>query len=59
MGEKGRERVERGREREMDMEGERAGGKKKYIESERWRERERSDKEDGGRAKEDSRREER
>ena len=43
MGEKGRERkqkrgcerVERGREREMKLEGEREGGKKKYIERER------------------------
>ena len=39
VGEKGRERVERGREREMEMEGEREGGKKKYIESDKQRER--------------------
>ena len=31
--------MERGREREIEMEGERNGGKKKDIERERWRER--------------------
>ena len=41
VGEKGRERVERVWEREMEMEWEREGGKKKYIECEIWRERER------------------
>ena len=40
-GEKGRERVKRGRERDMKMERERGGGKNKYIEGETWRERER------------------
>ena len=37
--------MERRREREMKLEGEREGGKNKYIERERWRERG-SDKED-------------
>ena len=49
MGEKGRERneergcegVKRGRERDMELEWKREGGKKKHIERERWRERER------------------
>ena len=36
--ERGFERVERWR-KEMKFEGEREGGKKKYIEKERWRER--------------------
>ena len=44
MGDKGRERVERGREREMEKEVGREGGKKKYIEIKSWRER----KEEGG-----------
>ena len=44
--ERGREIVERGREREMGLEGEREGGKKKYIEIERWREMEREKKEE-------------
>ena len=35
VGEKGRERVERGMEREMETEGEREGDKKKYIESDK------------------------
>ena len=48
VGEKGRERkedrgcerVKKGRERDMDLEGDIEGGKKKDIERERWRERE-------------------
>ena len=39
-GDKGRERVKRGRERDMNMERERWGVKNKYIDGERWRERE-------------------
>ena len=37
MREKGRERTKR-EEREMKLEGEREGGRKKYIKRERWRE---------------------
>ena len=40
-GEKGRERVKRGRERDMKMERERGGGNNKDIEGERWRDKER------------------